>query len=92
MRPQFDLMISFDRGQMHGTITRSSTGDEVELRDDECARLLDALAVSESRVDTLRHFFILNNTARNSLEIVSQPAAEFAQIGAPRPSADDWRL
>jgi hypothetical protein len=84
MTPEFDLMISCARGQMYGTITRCASGGEVELRDDQCVQLIEALAGSDSRVDTLRHFFLLNNGSRPALQIVSTPQ--------PERTPGDWRL
>jgi hypothetical protein len=85
MTPEFTFQAQFARTGCDGTITRERDGVELDLRNDEVLRLIDELAASPSKVDTLRNWFVAHY-------VPPKAAAEFAQIGSPRPSGDDWRL
>ena len=85
MTPEFTFSAQFARGTCNGTITREHDGLELDLRDDQVGELIEQLATSPSKIDTLRNWFVAHY-------VRPAPVAEFAQIGAPRPSADDWRL
>jgi hypothetical protein len=83
MSPEFTFTAQFARGACSGTVTRERDGLELDLRDDEVRHLIDELAESSSKIDTLRNWFVAHYV---------RPAAEFAQVAPRSGGAGDWRL